>query len=121
MALHTCDVIVVSCIDFRFQQYIHQWLDKNLSNKTYDYVGFAGGTKDLDTVMKQIDISVRLHAIKEAVLMHHEDCGAYGVESTPERHASDLKKAKETILAKYPNLKVRLYYLHLDGEFEEVK
>ena len=118
---HTCDAIIVSCIDFRFQKYIRKWLDENLGPKTFDYVGYAGGTKDLDTVMKQLDISVRLHDIKQVILMHHENCGAYGDESTPERHATDLRHAREIIKEKYPSLQVDLYYLLLDGTFVEVK
>lgn len=117
---HTCDAFVVACIDFRFQKYLKDWLGKNFQNKTYDYVGFAGSTKNLETIMGQLDISVRLHHIKEVVLIHHEECGAYGAESTHERHAIDLNKAKKTILEKYPDLKVDLFYLHLDGEFEKI-
>ena len=120
MSTHYCDATIVVCIDFRFQKYIRDWTDKKLKGKTFDLVGFAGSTKDLQTVMKQIDISVRLHHIKEVYLIHHEECGAYGAESTPEKHAEDMRKAQETILLKYPILKVELYYLHLDGEFEKV-
>lgn len=118
MTTHTCDAIVVFCIDFRFQRYIHNWLDKNFADKLYDYVGYAGGTKELTTILKQIDLSVKLHDIKEVILMHHENCGAYGTQGTPEQHAKDLRKAKEEITRLYPTLKVTLYYLHLDGEFE---
>lgn len=118
---HTCDAVVVCCIDFRFQKFIREWTDENLKDKTFDLVGFAGATKELDTIMKQIDISVRLHQIKQVILIHHEECGAYGAESTPERHTQDLKKAKTEILAKYPNLDVDLYYLYLDGKFEAVE
>jgi len=121
MSIHTCDAFVVTCIDFRFQKYLKKWLEKNMANKTYDYVGFAGATKDLETIKKQLDISVRLHHIKEVVLIHHEDCGAYGPESTHNRHAEDLNKAKKIISGKYPNLSISLFYLHLDGEFEAIK
>jgi carbonic anhydrase len=117
---HLCDAIAIACIDFRFQKYMQKWLNKNFKSKTFDYVGFAGSTKSLSTVMKQIDISVRLHHIKEVHLVHHEDCGAYGVESTPERHRKDLLKAKKKISKAYPKLKVFLYYLHLDGKFENI-
>ncbi|MFA6081313.1 MAG: carbonic anhydrase [Patescibacteria group bacterium] len=123
MSNHTCDAFVVACIDFRFQKYLKQWLDENMNqvNKTYDFVGFAGSTKSLETIMGQLDISVRLHQVKEVVLVHHEECGAYGSESTHDRHAEDLNKAKKTILEKYPNLKVDLFYLHLNGEFEKIQ
>ena len=121
MSTHTCDAFVVACIDFRFQKFIKKWLEENFQDKTYDYVGFAGATKDLEIIKKQLDISVRLHHIKQVILIHHEDCGAYGTESTEERHAADLKKARQTINTLYPNLIVDLFYLHLDGGFETIK
>ncbi|OGK11610.1 hypothetical protein A2954_06690 [Candidatus Roizmanbacteria bacterium RIFCSPLOWO2_01_FULL_37_12] len=117
---HICNALIVSCIDFRFQKFIQKWLAKNFKNKTYDYVGFAGSTKDLKTILKQLDVSVRLHKIKQAVLIHHEDCGAYGKDSTPDRHAKDLLTAKKTVQKKYPQLRLALYYIHLDGKFEKV-
>lgn len=120
MFTHTCDAFIVACIDFRFQKYLRDWLEENMADKTYDYVGFAGATKDLETIKKQLDISVRLHHIKQVVLIHHEDCGAYGVESTHDRHVTDLKKAEQTINTLYPYLKVDLFYLYLDGEFEKI-
>jgi len=120
MTIHKCDALIVACIDFRFQKYLKNWLKKNFQNKTYDYVGFAGATKNLDIIIGQLDISVRLHQIKEVVLINHEDCGAYGVDSTHDRHSADLLKAKKLIVSKYPNLSVSLFYLHLDGEFEEI-
>jgi len=120
MSNHACDALVIACIDFRFQKYIKNWLEKNMKRKTYDYVGFAGATKDLDTIMKQLVISVRLHHIKQVVLIHHENCGAYGKESTHDRHFTDLNKAKKKIISLYSKLRVSLYYLHLDGRFEKV-
>ena len=120
MSKHTCDAIVVCCIDFRFQKYIRNWTDKYLKDKTFDLVGFAGSTKNLETVLEQIGISVRLHEIKEVVLIHHEECGAYGAESTTERHAKDLRIAKSAIEKQYSTVVVELYYLLLDGTFKKI-
>lgn len=120
MSIHISDALIVACIDFRFQKYIRKWLDKNMANKTYDYVGYAGASKDLKTIMMQLDISVRLHHINQVVIIHHEDCGAYGKESTHEKHSKDLKKAQTVINAIYPDLHIDLYYLHLDGKFEKI-
>ncbi|MBI2430611.1 MAG: hypothetical protein HYV39_01200 [Candidatus Levybacteria bacterium] len=120
MAKHPCDAIVIACIDFRFQKYIRDFLDTNLKDKTYDYVGFAGSTKNLKTILKQIAISVKLHDVKYVILIHHQECGAYGTASTPKKHAKELHKAKEEILAKYPYLTVDLYFLDLSGAFEKV-
>jgi len=71
--------------------------------------------------MKQVDISVKLHHIKQVILIHHEECGAYGNESTFKRHEADLKKARDVILAKHPDLQVDLYYLTLSGQFEKIR
>jgi len=120
MSNHTCDTIVVACIDFRFQKYIRTFTDNNLAGKKFDLVGFAGASKELDTIMNQIGISVRLHHINQVILIHHEECGAYGAESTHDRHVQDLNKAKKAIMALHPNLQVDLYYLHLNGEFEKI-
>ena len=116
----TCDALVVRCIDFRFIQFIRHFTDTELAGKTYDIIGYAGATKDWDAVMQEVDISERLHEFKHLVLINHEDCGAYGADGTRERHAADLHKARDTVLAKYPALQIDLYYLHLDGTFEPV-
>lgn len=117
---HKCNCLVVTCIDFRFQKFIKEWIAKNLKDKTYDMVGLAGSTKDLKTILKQLAISKKLHAIAEVILMHHEDCGAYGKKGTKAKHCKDLKKARKTMLTLYPDLKVYLYYLRLNGKFEEI-
>jgi hypothetical protein len=116
----TCDALVVRCIDFRFIHYIRSFTDRELAGKTYDVVGYAGAAKDWSQVMKEVEISERLHGPKQLVLINHEDCGAYGTDGTPERHAADLRKAREAVLAEFPDVQVDLYYLHLDGTFEPV-
>lgn len=121
MSIHVCDALVVTCMDFRIQKYIEKWLDKTMIKKTFDLVDYAGSTKDLNIIIKQLDISVNLHRIQQVILIHHEDCGAYGKESTHDRHVADLHKARTVIVALYPGLKIDLYYLHLDGKFEAIK
>ncbi len=120
MASHKCDAVIVNCMDFRLQKYIRKFTDKKLKGKAFDLVSYAGSTKSLAIIVKQIELSVKLHQTKEVYLIHHEDCGAYGKESTYERHVKDLKTAKNKILKKYPKLKVHLYYLYLSGKFEEI-
>lgn len=118
---HTTNTIVVTCIDFRFQKFIEAWLTKNVGPKNYDRVAWAGGVIDLYGILKQVDVSVRLHAIKKAIFINHEDCGAYGVAGTPDKHRADLLSARTKIHVLYPELDAILYYLHLDGTFEEIK
>lgn len=120
MSDHYCEAAIVTCIDFRLQPYINQWIGANVQPKTYDRIAWAGGIKDQEGVLKQLEISHRLHHIKKVVLINHEDCGAYGEEGNFERHSHDLKEMKEKIQAQFPDIEVDLYYLHLDGTFEKI-
>ncbi len=117
---HSCEAGIVTCIDFRFQEYINSWISENFRPKTFDRMAIAGGVFDFDYVLKQLEISKRLHHIKKVVLINHEDCGAYGEAGTDEKHAEDLKNAASQIKQKYSDLEVQTYYLHLNGTFEEI-
>ncbi|MBT3336928.1 MAG: hypothetical protein HN855_00370 [Anaerolineae bacterium] len=118
---HITDAIVVHCIDFRFQKYINNWISENIGEENYDRLSIAGSVFDFETVFKQVQLSGRLHEIKKAIFINHEDCGAYGTEGNKERHAADLCAAREGLDERCArDLAVELYYLHLDGEFERV-
>ncbi len=117
---HTAQALVTTCIDFRLQEAINKWIAQHFQPKTYDRVALAGGVKNLDTILGQIDIAVKLHHIKKVVLINHEDCGAYGETSTLQKHAEDLKAAKAKVNEVYPELAAEIYYLHLDGTFEPI-
>jgi carbonic anhydrase len=120
MAGHVTDAIVVHCIDFRFQKYLDPWLHEHFGHDNYDRVSLAGGVFDFYTILKQIEISDRLHKIKKVILVNHEDCGAYGDQGTPERHARDLHEAERKIEALFPHLDVEIYYMHLTGILEDL-
>ncbi len=117
---HHCQAIVVHCIDFRFQKHLNEWLEEHVGHGNYDRVSWAGGVLDLEGVLEQVGIAVRLHNIRQAILINHEDCGAYGAAGTVERHARDLQRAAEEIKRKHPHLAIELYYLRLDGTFESI-
>lgn len=121
MDTHSCQALVITCIDFRFQEYINGWIEENFSPGTYDRVALAGGVKEFEIISAQIEISKSLHHIKKAVLINHEDCGAYGEEGHIDRHVEDLQTAGKQIKEKIPDLEVETYYLKLNGAFEKIQ
>ncbi len=118
--MHTCHSFVVACIDFRFQQAFVDWLGERVGHGNYDRVGLAGGVKNWPAIAEQLDISKRLHDIKQVILINHEDCGAYGEAGTLEKHTADLRQARVEIMKKYPTLQIDMYYAKLDGTLEQV-
>lgn len=127
---HDCTTIIFHCIDFRFAADIKAYLEEENLLGDVDVVSIAGCVKNLvepaketdaEFVMRQLDISKRLHNVGRVVLMNHLDCGAYGgrkafdsAEAEHARHAADLGKAKAMILAKYPDLEVNNVLAHID-------
>jgi carbonic anhydrase len=120
MSGHVSQAVVVHCMDARLQKPINDWLQRRFSLSDYDRISLAGGVFELETILKQVEISHRRHGVRKVILINHENCGAYGAESTPERHAADLQKAEQRIKAMLPQLEVELYYLHLTGIFEKI-
>ncbi len=116
---HKCEAIVVHCMDFRLQSFINQWLEANLGKASYDRAVMAGGVFDVYDVIRQVDISARLHGISKVILINHEDCGMYGPGGTEAHHEEDLREAEEKIRRIFPHLEVDTYYLNLDGTFEQ--
>jgi carbonic anhydrase len=119
--MYHVDSLVISCIDFRFRPKIAAWIKKEL-NDSSDLVAIAGASKailDEDTqasVLKQIDIALRLHEIKTVFILDHIDCGAYGgskeftkKDDEVAMHKEELQKAGEVIVRSFPNMDVKGY------------
>lgn len=116
--MHKAHALVLTCIDFRFQTLIQEFLEKEELVDSFDRIAIAGAVLQLvspekeaykEYLLKQIDISMKLHDPDTIYLINHEDCGAYGDDNTMERHTNDLRKAKMMITSLYPNKEVRTF------------
>lgn len=111
-----CQALVITCLDYRFQEAIINWLGEHVGHGNYNRVALAGGVKNWPVIFDQIDLSVTVQKIEQVIVIHHEDCRAYGAAGTYERHCADMRQARSEILNKYPDLRVDLYYLRLSGD-----
>ena len=138
---HHAKALVLSCMDYRFQEAIADFCRELRIAGSCDYLAVAGSAlnitrpnqeQDRAFITGQIEKSLRLHAITQVVIINHQNCGAYGefdLESTEKvQHYADLKKAAKIIQDHCPELKVKLYFANLkekgskrEIEFEEVK
>jgi carbonic anhydrase len=116
----TCQVVAVHCMDGRLQKPINDWLQRRFSLSDYDRISLAGGVFELETILKQVENSFHRHKTRKVILINHENCGMYGDDSAPERHAADLRKAEQKFKEILPKAEVELYNLHLTGIFERV-
>ena len=120
MGNHICRTLVIACMDFRFHSWLRNLLvDCGLKNN-YDMFVAAGSQKNFldpetrDFALRQVDLSVNLHLIKEVFIFAHLDCGAYGgsgsfasQEQEIEQYETDLAKVRKMLKERHPHLVIR--------------
>ena len=130
--IHSCEAVVLSCIDFRFWKETAEFAEKELGIKSFDFPSLPGGVKAInennDLAMSCISVPCDLHHAQKIILVNHEDCGAYGGsakfatrEDEQKFHEEELRKAKTKIAEKYPDKEIILIYARLVDEKENVE
>lgn len=133
---HSCEAVVLACIDFRFWKETIQFVEEELGIKTYDFPKMPGAAKAINDCLSEVDVAMKcigvpcdLHHVSKIVIVNHADCGAYGgssqfkgdSEAEQKFHEGELKKAKEKISAQYPGKEIILAYAKLVNEEEEIE
>ena len=130
---HTCEAVVVHCIDFRFQHVLNGYFDKQFPDG-YDLVSVVGGVKELaekgvesEFLLHQLQVSCDLHHPKNIVLIQHEDCGAYGGSRAFNDSKAEvvfqkeqLGQAENLLKREFPDCDIQKYFAHLTGELNPV-
>ena len=133
--IHSCEAAVLTCIDFRFWRETVKFVEDGLGIKSFDFPSLPGASKaineaqDGDITMQCVSVPHDLHHVKKAVIINHQDCGAYGGskvfngdEAAEQKfHEAELKKAEEKILEKYSDLEVILVYAKLVDNWENIE
>ncbi|MFH1427754.1 MAG: carbonic anhydrase [Patescibacteria group bacterium] len=115
---HTCKAILIHCMDFRLIKETRNWLERENLIGDCDIVSLAGASKEIadnknELLLKQIDISNKLHQASQVILLHHSDCGAYkssydfkSSEEEKTKQLEDMEKAANIIKKKFPGAEV---------------
>tara|TARA_B100001971_G_C18129774_1_gene504169 strand:- start:255 stop:671 length:417 start_codon:yes stop_codon:yes gene_type:complete len=125
---HDCEAVVLHCIDFRFNEELDNYFDKQFP-EGYDLISIAGSCKGLlqdeehrKFLLEQFQISHRLHHPKTIALVQHEDCGAYeGSKSFSDEqkeqkfHRQEFLKAEKLLSIDFPEMYIEGYYAKLSG------
>lgn len=138
---HRAKALIVTCMDFRFQDAIHDFATDLRVEGLYDLLTIPGVAKNLSRsedesvknyFLNSVEKSCQLHDIAKVIIINHQDCGGYeqfdDEQSEKVQHFTDLKKAGKIIEDNYPDLKVKLYFANIkekgsqrEIDFEEVK
>jgi carbonic anhydrase len=129
---HICKNLLIRCMDFRLRDELMDWIDESgLFEGGFDVISLAGASKSLadgndeirDFFLKQVSVSTDLHHAERIVVLHHSDCGAYAnaydfasKEEEKKKQTEDMKKAKEIIAGKHPDVEVIMAWADLKDE-----
>jgi carbonic anhydrase len=131
--VHSCEAVVLTCIDFRFWRETVEFAEQELGIKSFDFPSLPGGAKAINDsenlAFACVSVPCDLHHVKKIVIVNHEDCGAYGgsekfngdTEAEQKFHEGELQKAKDKILEKYPDKEVIILYARLVDNKEKIE
>ncbi len=127
-------VMLLSCIDPRFQHPIHNHLKKNKLLGKYSAFTIAGAAIGVThdkfkqwhkTFYDNLATSIQLHKIEKLIVINHKDCGAakivngkknFSPANEKKIHKDSFSKIKKQIKKKFPKLKVELNLISLDSK-----
>ena len=116
--------LIICCKDYRYIQPTQDFVKRRLGIRWYDLKATAGGVRAmLDSpavvrrwILKDIALVYRLHRVRRVILVHHEDCAAYGgsaklgdLARQRRFHRAQLQRAARLLRREFPGLTVRSF------------
>ena len=136
---HECDVLLLSCIDFRLVQKTVDYMNSQRLERDYDHIALAGASLAAlteqkpawgETFWQHVQTAIDLHKIKRVMVMDHRECGAYRTllgdwverdeETETEVHRVYLLRLREQISRRYSSLGVWLGLMDLKGNVQVI-
>ncbi len=129
--------MVLSCIDPRFQNFVHNHLKKKKLTGKYSAFTIAGSAVGVTdnkfkewhkTFYDNLAISIQLHKIEKLIVINHKDCGAAKIVNQKKKfdskseikiHLNSFKKIKKILKKKFPKLKIEFYVISLNKKIEK--
>ena len=124
-------------MDFRLIDQTREWMKSQGILGDADIVSVAGASKEIidgtegakELLLKQIELSGKLHSANQVILLHHSDCGAYKAsytfltpEEEKETQFRDMEKVSTIIKENFPAMQVMKVWAQMkDGEGKEVE
>ena len=134
-----CDVLLLSCMDYRLVDDLARYMDGRGLRDDYDHAILAGASLGAltdrrpdwgRTFWEHLDTAIELHHISRVMVIDHRDCGAYRLflgekaVDTPAKelaaHSAELRRLREAIKAKHSRLEVELDLMALDGSVQTI-
>ena len=130
----TYKAMVLSCIDPRFQDLVHNHLKKKKLSGKYSAFTIAGAAVGVThnkfkkwhkTFYDNLATSIKLHKIENLIVINHKDCGAAKIANGKKEfntaneikiHENSFLKLKKEVKKRFPKLKLELNLISLENK-----
>ncbi len=133
------EVLLLTCMDFRLMDEIERYMSARGLRDKYDHVILAGASLGAvtekypawnKTFSEHLGIAIEHNSIRRVIVIDHRDCGAYKLvlgeehlknpQIEKQTHAVELRKLKDQIREKYPEVEVEMRLMSLGGRVEAI-
>lgn len=123
----TPPALIICCKDYRYIQPTQRFVRQRLGIRWYDLKATAGGVRAMldaprsvrQWILRDIGLVYRLHGVRRVIMVHHDDCAAYGGtaklgNAAKQRrfHRAQLQRAARVLRQHFPHLIVRGFLAH---------
>ena len=128
-----CRHVVLTCMDFRFVEPLHRFLEAEGIAGDEDLLSWPGGAACLsladerERALDALALARKLHGCERVLLVTHEDCMRLGgsamyADDLAERDAlaAHLRRAAGEVRASIPDLEPRAFVLLRSGDVVEI-
>ena len=138
-AAGAAEALLLSCTDFRLMDEIERYMTARGLRDRYVHVALEGASLGVDsdkhpawsaTFWEQLELAVEHQRIRRVIVIDHRDCDAYrrelgdehlkDVKTERQAHAAELRKLKDRIREKYPEVEVEMKLMQLGGRVEAI-
>lgn len=130
--VNQCEATVIQCLDYRFRAGTRLCVQDGLGVSRFNIIGIPGAVKSFIEESKAawggIEVAYEIHNSRKFIFFQHQDCGAYGgsgkfldpiAEEAFQRE--QLFKAKNRIIAKYPDVEILMVYIRLNKDYSKMQ
>lgn len=138
-AAGTAEALLLTCMDFRLMDEIERYMSARGLRDKYDHVVLAGASLGAvtdkypawsKTFWEHLGFAIEQNGIRRVIVIDHRDCGAYKLilgeehlkdaKAEKQAHAAELRKLKDQIRGKYPEIEVEMRLMSLGGRVEAI-
>lgn len=127
-----CEAAGIFCLDFRFRKETRRCIQSLIESPSFDIVALPGSAKRFiqgsRIPWKAIKVAYEQHGCRTFVIVHHQDCGAYGgsagfpdILTEEAHHRAQMDAFEKEVIRKYSDIIVVKVYARLVDDCNKIQ